>query len=195
MNKKRLIIELVIGLAIPALLVSSLSGKVSDLMLLVIGGIAPSIFALYSVIKKDNALIAFYSLLGFVLGIIASLVFGGNAIYLKLSHPAISIMIALTFIISVMIKRPVIYSFAIKYTSDAVRDRLLANREKYLKNFSEMTIGCASITMLNASFTIFAALTFNTDKFFILSRIASMFFTIAMVLFIRSCIVRMKAGK
>lgn len=115
-NKKSVILSIVINGLLPLVVYKILMNYFPSLTALIIATIIPCIGNIYEIVKdKRIDVYAMFILFGFVLGIIAVLLGGGEQ-FLLLRESFITSITGVVFLISLLFKKPLIYYFAQRFS-------------------------------------------------------------------------------
>lgn len=116
-NKKSVILSILINGFLPLIIYKILMNYFPNLTSLIIATIIPCIGNLYEILKdKKIDVYAMFILFGFIIGIIAVLLGGGEK-FLLLRESFITGIMGMVFLISLLLKKPLIYYFAQRFSN------------------------------------------------------------------------------
>ncbi|WP_238881849.1 VC0807 family protein [Clostridium sp. YIM B02551] len=170
--KKRLIKSLGINMIVPFVLYMVLS-KVftTETIPLTIASAFPTIRTIILFLWKGKIdWIGIFVAIGFIVAVIASTIFGGASLPLKLVHPIIFSIIGIAFIISVLIEKPLIV-FILKFINKG-RDEHI-NSKTARKKFSLLTGAFGGIFLAGAIIHIALAIILPTSIYLVISHFIS----------------------
>jgi hypothetical protein len=181
--QKKLGINLVINWLIPIVLVIILRHFfVSDATALAIAGIIPAVRTITLLFwRRRIDWIGIISVFGFIVAFLISNFLGGSALPLKLYHPVVTGIIGLVFLISAVIRKPLLlYLLRIFKHIDNVG----INDTKRLSKITLMTGIIGFVFLFDAAAHIVMALSLSTETYLIMSRVVT-FVIIAALLSLR----------
>ena len=131
--RKNITISIVINAILPLITYKILINHMPSITALMISTSIPIIDNVYSIIKnKKIDVFATFVILGFVVGIIAMLLGGGQKLLL-IRQSYITAVMGIVFLVSMLFPKPIIYYFAEKFLNSQNR----TNKEKGNKSFIE----------------------------------------------------------
>lgn len=122
-NKKSVILSIVINGFLPLIVYKILMNYFPSLTALIIATIIPCIGNVYEILKEKKIdVYAMFILFGFILGIVAVLLGGGEQ-FLLLRESFITGITGLVFLVSLLFKKPLIYYFAQRFSGSDKADK------------------------------------------------------------------------
>jgi hypothetical protein len=170
--KKKLIKSLGVNMVVPFVLYMLLS-KVftTETIPLAIASAFPTIRTIVMFIwNRKIDWIGVFVAIGFIIAVIGSLIFGGATLPLKLVHPMIFSIIGIAFIISVLIRRPLLV-FIIKFLKRGKDESI--NSKISDKKFNIMTGVFGGIFLVGSIIHITLAIILPTSVYLVISHFIS----------------------
>ena len=126
-----IVVSLIINGAIPVIVYNLLTDYYSSFVSLLIATLIPLGDNLYHIVKHKKAdAFGLFMLTGFILSLLAFML-GGNERLILLRESMVTGLLGLIFIASLFFAKPLIYHFAIKFTSESASDQ----KGKFEKNW------------------------------------------------------------
>lgn len=170
--KKKLVASLVVNLIVPWMLYMLLRRIfANDTTPFAITAAIPAVRTIVLwVWRRRIDLIGVLGVLSFTIAFVASVLFGGSSLPLKLIHPIIFGIIGLTFLISVLLRRPLLITIlgVLKHNS---QERFSSPTGR--KKFTIMTAVFGGVSLVGSAIHIIMALTLPTSIFLVMSHVVS----------------------
>ncbi|GJM67997.1 hypothetical protein HMSSN036_02130 [Paenibacillus macerans] len=137
-TRKEIIITLAVNVVLPYLIYTLLIKHTGSLWALSAASVVPLVDSLYSLIKTRKAdMFSAFIFIGLILGV-AAVLLGGDERFILLRESYVTGIMGLLFLLSLLLKRPLIYYFAERFTG---RDANMEEKWRNLPRFRH-TSGC-----------------------------------------------------
>ncbi len=173
----KLVKKLIINWLFPLLLYLLLRTFFSnDTIPLAIAGIIPAIWTIILWLwRRQINWIGLFAIIGLFIAIVVSALSGGSSLPLKLYHPLIAGIAGFIFLISVIIKRPLLTLLLRKFR---VGDPERFNNPSINKKVTLVTGVIGAILLADALIHIIIALTLTTGTYLFMSRVVTIAFLV-----------------
>ncbi|EGW41256.1 VC0807 family protein [Desulfosporosinus sp. OT] len=123
--------------------------------------------------------IGIFGVFGFTMALLASAIFGGSPLPLKLIHPIIFGVIGFAFLISVAIERPLLITI-LSFLPHRGQERFSSSTGR--KKLTIMTAVFGGVSLVGSAIHIIMALTLPTSTFLVMSHVVSWVIILLLVL-------------
>lgn len=168
---KKLIPNLIIDLIVPLILYFAIRPFTNDLIALIVAGAVPTFHTIIlGIIRRRIDWIGIVAILGFSVALVASALFGGSTLALKVSHPLITGTLGLIFLLSLALKKPLIITI-LETIKKGNPERF--NKPEIHKKFKVITAVLGLVFIIDASIHVILAITLTTSTYLILDKIVT----------------------
>ena len=172
-NKKSVILSILINGFLPLIIYKILMNYFPNLTSLIIATIIPCIGNLYEILKdKKIDVYAMFILFGFIIGIIAVLLGGGEK-FLLLRESFITGIMGMVFLISLLLKKPLIYYFAQRFSNPDKNNKIDWEKRWNIPYFRHgmklMTLVWGLGFILEAAIKVILVYTLSISEFLLVS--------------------------
>lgn len=175
-NAAGILVEIVVNFALPYLIYSRLEHSRGEVVALIASSGPPVVWSLIVLIRKREVdVISAFVVAGIVLSLLATLG-GGSVKFLQLRERMVSVLFGLAFVVSALIRRPLIYEFAragMKRNNSAELGRLesLKNDPTLRRSMTVMTLVWGIVLLADAAVSAALVMVLSVKQYLIVGPI------------------------
>lgn len=173
-TRKEIIITLAVNVVLPYLIYTLLIKHTGSLWALSAASVVPLVDSLYSLIKTRKAdMFSAFIFIGLILGV-AAVLLGGDERFILLRESYVTGIMGLLFLLSLLLKRPLIYYFAERFTGrDANMEEKWRNLPRFRHTFRLLTAVWGGALVLEAVVKVGLVYILSVPSFLAVSPFAS----------------------